>query len=187
MRIVVDAGHGGHDPGAVNLNVGAQEKAFNLQIAIALQSWLLQAAHSPRMTRDDDRFITLSGRVALAKAYRADAFISVHCNAVLNRVPSGTEVWTSPGKTRADALATAIGESMAANLPASPLRPDWSDGDLDKEGRLYVLTMTTCPAVLVECGFVSNDDEAGRLKDPATIQAIAQAIAQGISMWAATR
>jgi N-acetylmuramoyl-L-alanine amidase len=93
------------------------------------------------------------------------------------------EVWTSPGKTRSDALATAIGEALASTFPAVPMRRDDSDFDLDKEGRLYVLTQTICPAVLVECGFVSNDAEAVRLKDPATILNLALAISLGISTW----
>jgi N-acetylmuramoyl-L-alanine amidase len=95
------------------------------------------------------------------------------------------EVWTSPGKTRSDALATAIGEALASTFPAVPLRRDDSDFDLDKEGRLYVLTQTACPAVLIECGFISNDAEAVRLSNPETILSLARAISLGISTWAA--
>lgn len=186
MRIVVDPGHGGHDPGAVNLFVGVEEKTLNLAIAIALYGLLLDAGHSGRMTRTDDRFLVLSDRVAIANVQRPDAFISIHCNAAANKDAFGMEVWTSPGKTRSDALATFIGEALAATFPAVPMRRDDSDGDLDKEGRLYVLTMTNCPAVLVECGFLSNDAEALRLQDPKTIRSLARAIADGIAAWAIT-
>jgi len=184
MRVIVDPGHGGHDPGAVNLAVGVQEKALNLQIAITLYRRLLDAGHSGRMTRTDDRFLVLSDRVAIANRQHPDAFVSIHCNAAANKDAFGMEVWTSPGKTRSDALATAIGEALAATFPAVPMRRDDSDFDLDKEGRLYVLTQTACPAVLVECGFVSNDAEAVRLKDPVTIRNLALAISTGISTWA---
>ena len=183
MKIVIDAGHGGHDPGAVNLSVGVEEKAINLQVAIALYRCLLDAGHSGRMTRTDDRFLVLSERVAIANLHHQDAFVSIHCNAAANRNAIGMEVWTLPGKTRSDALATAIGEALAATFPAVPMRRDDSDGDLDKEGRLYVLTQTICPAVLVECGFISNDAEALRLSNPETIRNIARAISVGVSAW----
>jgi N-acetylmuramoyl-L-alanine amidase len=180
MRIVVDPGHGGHDPGAVNLEAGAQEKDIALRIATALHTSLLWAGHASMMTRDGDRFLALSDRVALARAHRADAFVSIHCNAAVNRAARGLEVWTSPGQTRADDLAERIGEELLAAVLTVPLRKDVTDGDLDKEGRLYVLTMTPCPAVLIECGFVSNDDEARWLREEGTARELARAISLGI-------
>lgn len=188
MRIVIDPGHGGHDPGAVNLEVGAQEKDINLAVATALHQALIWAGHASRMTRDGDHGLELSGRVALARVHKAEAFVSIHCNAAANREARGMELWTSPGRTPADDLATAIGLELGRcfqgkNTAASAIRRDDSDGDLDKEGRLYVLTMTSCPAVLIECGFISNDDEGRRLQDPGRQQAIAEAIARGISKW----
>ncbi len=184
MRIVVDPGHGGYDPGACNTTVGVEEKAVNLSIATALHRSLLWAGHASLMTRDGDRYVTLSDRVALAKAHRADAFISIHCNAAVNRQACGTEVWTDVGDTPADPLATEIGEAMQAALLWSPLRRDDRDADLDKEGRFYVLRMTRCPAVLVECGFISHDVEARRLAEMATVNATAGAISLGICRWA---
>ncbi len=180
---MIPAINGGHDPGAANLAVGVQEKTLNLQISLALRERLLDGGHSVVLTRDGDRFVTLSDRVALSRAHRAEAFVSIHCNAAANKEARGMEVWTSPGKTAADAMAEAVGVSLAAHFLEVPLRKDDSDGDLDKEGRLYVLTMTRCPAVLVECGFVSHDDEARLLQDPERQLAIAEAIARGISKW----
>ncbi len=180
---MIPATNGGHDPGAVNLSVGAQEKDINLQVATVLHQALLWAGHSSRMTRDGDRYLTLSDRVALANVQRPDAFVSIHCNAAANKQAVGMEVWTSPGQTAADALATAIGQELMKAFISTPFRRDDSDGDLDKEGRLYVLTQTRCPAVLVECGFISNDEEARRLMEPGTIQELARAIALGISLW----
>jgi N-acetylmuramoyl-L-alanine amidase len=184
MRILVDPGHGGHDPGAVNLEVGVQEKDIALRISTALHHALLWAGHASMMTRDGDRYLTLSDRVALARVHRADAFVSIHCNAAVNRQARGMEVWTSPGDTAADPLATDIGEAMRKALVGVPLRPDWSDQDLDREGRFYVLTMTSCPAVLVECGFISNDEEARWLREESTVRELARAISLGICRWA---
>lgn len=185
MKIVIDPGHGGKDPGAVNPTVGVNEKSLNLQIALALQGWLQGAGYDVVMTRDDDRFLDLALRASLANLVNANAFISIHCNAAGNTEAKGFEVWTSPGPTSADALATFIGQAFQANIPRLVSRFDFSDGDLDKEGNLAVLRLTKCPAVLVEAGFISNDAEAEWLRLPGSIQAIAHAISLGVSMWAA--
>lgn len=186
MKIVIDAGHGGHDPGAINLEAGVEEKNLNLQYAIALQSWLEGMGHTVRMVRDSDHFVPLVERTARANQEipPADAFISIHCNAAGNQSAVGAEIWTSPGKTSADSLASFIGNAITANCNTTPFRRDDSDGDLDKEGRLYVLIHTNCPAVLIEVGFISNTPEANRLKDTATIQNMAHAIALGVASWA---
>ena len=187
MKIVIDPGHGGKDSGAVNPKVGVQEKDLNLQIAIALQGWLAGAGHEVVMTRDDDRFLDLVLRASLSNYANADAFISIHCNAAGNPSAKGFEIWTSPGQTKADSLATFIAQAMQANFPKLVTRFDWNDGDLDREGNLAVLRLTKCPAVLVEAGFISNDDEAEWLQQIGTIQNVAQAISLGVSIWATTR
>ena len=184
MKIVIDAGHGGHDPGAVNPKVGVREKDLNLQIAVALQGWLQGAGHGVVMTRNDDRFLELTTRASISNLAKADAFISIHCNAAQNATAKGFEIWTSPGPTSADSLATFIGQAVEANLPMLVSRHDFSDGDLDKEGNLAVLRLTKCAAVLVEAGFISNDAEAEWLRQAETIQSIAQAVSLGVSMWA---
>jgi N-acetylmuramoyl-L-alanine amidase len=184
MKIVIDAGHGGHDSGAVNPGVGVQEKDLNLQIALALQGWLMSGGHNVYLTRGADFFVELSERAAIANANGADAFISIHCNAAENHAAKGFEIWTSPGPTSADTLATFIGQAVQANIPRLVNRFDFSDGDLDKEGSLAVLRLTRCPAVLVEAGFVSEDSEAEWLRQPENIQQISHAISLGVSMWA---
>jgi N-acetylmuramoyl-L-alanine amidase len=184
MKIVIDPGHGGHDSGAVNPRVGVQEKDLNLQIALALQGWLMSGGHQVVMTRYEDRFLDLALRASLANLAKADAFISIHCNAAENHAAKGFEIWTSPGPTSADTLATFIGQAVQANIPRLVNRFDFSDGDLDKEGSLAVLRLTRCPAVLVEAGFVSEDSEAEWLRQPENIQQISHAISLGVSMWA---
>lgn len=184
MKIVVDGGHGGHDPGAVNPKVGVQEKDVNLQIAVALQGWLMSAGHTVLLTRGADFFVKLVERAEIANRSGAQAFISIHCNAAGNPSAKGFEIWTSPGVTSADSLATFIGQAVQANIPRLVSRHDYSDGDLDKEGNLAVLRLTKCPAVLVEAGFISEDSEAEWLRRPESIQAIAHAISLGVSMWA---
>jgi N-acetylmuramoyl-L-alanine amidase len=93
-RIVIDAGHGGFDSGAVGLN-GTKEKDITLQIAKRLRSSLdKKGGVTPFLTRDEDYFLDLSERTVLANRYNADLFVSIHCNASDNRSAGGTETFS---------------------------------------------------------------------------------------------
>ena len=105
------------------------------------------------------RDVTLETRVKRANQYYGNepcCFISVHANAGGGR---GFELFTSPGETLSDPIATIIGEEYQKVFPDRPLRADYRDGDLDKERRFYVLTRTRMPAVLTENFFMDNEDE----------------------------
>lgn len=95
--VVIDPGHGGHDPGAIGPS-GLKEKDINLKIAKALKKKLEKAGkgigiRNVHLTREDDRFIPLEERTAIAKKLRADLFISIHCNASRNRSAHGLETY----------------------------------------------------------------------------------------------
>jgi len=183
LRLLIDPGHGGNDPGAVNPIIKVYEKDINLMIASSVNQKLIDAGHLSQMTRTKDQYVPLGDRVTMANKLRLDAFVSIHCNAAQNKQAKGMEIWTSPGKTKADVLSDCIGEELMKAFANIPMRCDYSDGDLDKESRLYVLTKTLCPAVLIECGFISNNEEALRLKEPSTVEAITEAISIGIQKW----
>lgn len=205
--IVIDAGHGGHDPGTSHH--GLKEKALALDIARRLRSALTGSGLSAVMTREGDQFIPLNTRPAIANRLRADLFVSVHINANRNRRVSGIEVyyprvsvvsssaqwppWVLPvevaipsanvkqvlwdlalRRTRSQSrrLAVSICRSMRAALQV-PCRGT-------KPARFVVLREAWMPAVLVEVGYVSNREEAGRLASAAYRQAAARAIADGI-------
>ncbi len=91
------------------------------------------------------------------------------------------EIWTSRGLTKADRLATLIMAQMAGEFPALPVRGDWSDGDVDKEARLYVLNGTDAPAVLVELAFISNPAEEAILASAEGKRMFAAAVARGVT------
>lgn len=103
-RIVIDAGHGGFDSGAVGLN-GTKEKDITLQIAKRLRSALEKhSGVAPYLTREEDYFLDLSERTVLANRYNADLFVSIHCNASDNRSAGGTETFScSEGASDAEA------------------------------------------------------------------------------------
>ncbi len=102
--------------------------------------------------------VRLETRVKRANDYPASQafYLSIHCNAGGG---SGGEIYTSPGQTKSDFLATIFGEEFMKAFPGKPLRTDYSDGDLDKERRFYVLTKTKMPAILTENFFMDNYDE----------------------------
>ncbi|WP_111682909.1 N-acetylmuramoyl-L-alanine amidase [Winogradskyella tangerina] len=104
------------------------------------------------------RDVRLETRVNRANKYPASKsfYLSIHSNAGGGH---GSEIFTSPGSTKSDKIATIFGESFMSEFPNRKLRTDWSDGDLDKERRFYVLTKTKMPAILTESFFMDNLEE----------------------------
>ena len=186
MKVVIDPGHAGRniDPGAVNGSTGLQEADVALVISRQVANYLLNVGYEVKLTRtewEQEETDDLSYRTALANDWGADIFISLHCNSAANQSAEGYEVWTSPGNTLGDKLATCIYGQIAAEFPDRAGRTDYSDGDPDKESRFYVLVHTDAPACLVEMAFVSNDEEAALLADAAWQDRYARAIARGVT------
>ena len=192
MRIVIDPGHAGRnvDPGAVNQSTGLQEADVALLVSKLVESQLLAAGHEVKLTRTDwEQAETddLNVRTSLSNDWGADLFVSIHCNSAVSPNAAGYEVWTSPGDTEGDALATCIYAQIAIEFPDRTGRADYSDGDPDKESRFYVLVHTNAPACLVEMAFISNDEEAALLSDVAWQTRYARAIARGATDYAALK
>ena len=186
MRIVIDPGHAGRnvDPGAVNQSTGLQEADVALLVSKLIESQLLAAGHEVKLTRtewEQAETDDLDYRTSLANDWGAELFVSIHCNSAVSPNAAGYEVWTSPGDTEGDALATCIYAQIAIEFPDRTGRADYSDGDPDKESRFYVLVHTDAPACLVEMAFISNDEEAALLSDSAWQERYAGAIARGVA------
>lgn len=186
-RIMEDPGHGGRDPGAIG-PTGVQEKVITLAIARKVAE-ILKPVADVRLTREDDRAMgpslnaDLQARADMANSWGADCFVSIHCNSSANRSVSGCEIYTSPGQTKADALAESIIKSMEAALPELIFRKDLTDGDSDKEAAFAVLMRTKMPAVLIELGFISNPAEEALLENPAFQGRAARGIAEGVAKY----
>ena len=192
MRIVIDPGHAGRnvDPGAVNQSTGLQEADVALFVSKLVETQLLAAGHEVKLTRTDwEQAETddLNVRTSLSNDWGADLFVSIHCNSAVSPNAAGYEVWTSPGDTEGDALATCIYAQIAIEFPDRTGRADYSDGDPDKESRFYVLVHTDAPACLVEMAFISSDEEAALLSDSAWQDRYATAIARGVTDYAALK
>lgn len=102
--------------------------------------------------------VRLETRVKRANEYSSknSFYLSVHSNAGGGQ---GSEIFTSPGSTKSDLIATLFGEEYLREFPTRKLRTDYSDGDLDKESRFYVLIKTNMPAILTENFFMDNLEE----------------------------
>lgn len=188
--IVFDPGHGGYndtgqyDAGAVGPS-GTQEADVALEICNYLRAMAEADGWQVLMTRiDQNGSYYLTPRAQMANETGAAAFVSIHCNSFSSPQANGFEVWTAPGQTESDNLATCVYEALAAAFPFLNGRPDYGDGDPDKEERFTVLVATAMPAILVECAFISNPNEEQLLASAEGQQAFAAAIWQGIVAWA---
>jgi N-acetylmuramoyl-L-alanine amidase len=186
VKICIDPGHGGFDPGAIGPS-GLREKGITLPVSLFLADILNDTEASVSLTRETDQIDwpkdqrkNLQARCDIANRWKADLFISIHVNSVDNPSVVGTEVFTLPGQGVADPIADAIIKAMMEEFPGRKFRTDTTDGDLDKEEKFYVLKNTNMPAILVELAFISNPKEEQLLADPEFQKRLAVAIARGI-------
>lgn len=155
--IVIDPGHGGTDPGAVNKGLGISEKNLALTFSNKLANVLSNSGYEVIMTRSTDIFIPLRERFAIANNLDADLFISVHMNSVANAAPTGIETLYY-GTDDNKEIAALIQEEM---IKASGR----TNRGIKVRNDLAVLNGTQMPAVLLEMGFISNATEAKLLLD----------------------
>lgn len=169
MKVCIDPGHGGVDPGSIGV-YGLREKDFNLEIALAVSSMIVAAGHSPILTRDQDVYITLGDRVRAAEKFKSNIFVSIHCNAAETPAPNGHEIIHYPGSEYGARLAGFISNEMPDEIRNRGVKPDVRG--------LYVLLQTTMPAVLVECGFITNFMDCAMISHRQ--EQIAESIVRGI-------
>jgi N-acetylmuramoyl-L-alanine amidase len=171
--IVVDAGHGGKDPGSQGTSFStSDEKRINLSIATELARLLKARGAKVIMTRTSDRFIELDDRATIAERYRADLFISIHSNSHPDSSRRGAVIYTARQPSRQSVIAAMKLDQAIRNAGIA------SDTD---RADYKVLTLHSRPAVLVECGYLSNYSDCKRLNTSAYRTQIATAIAAGVS------
>ncbi|MBC7369284.1 MAG: N-acetylmuramoyl-L-alanine amidase [Undibacterium sp.] len=206
--IVIDPGHGGPDKGKINERLNLFEKTYTLDTSLRLKKILETRGWKVVLTRSDDRQLKpgkqedLQRRAEIADEVNADVFVSIHFNAVADQVEkvSGLEVYRfspqhQPPVTRAlRRLDDEILNPGNANDPWNSMlaytiqRRLLLELKLDDRGfkhdRLAVLRLVSCPAVLIEGGFLSNTAEARRIATAAYRQQLAEAIANGLTAYA---
>lgn len=169
--VVLDPGHGGYDPGAMRNNV--MEKNMTISIAKKIERNLKAQGATVIMTRTDDKFVSLEDRVVISNNKKPDIFVSVHINSSENASAHGIE--THYFKDDSLDLAKSIHEAMTSEIAET------NRGIL--KSRFYVIRHTNQPSVLLELGFISNDDERNLLLLPEQQEKFAKAIADGINKY----
>lgn len=176
FMVVLDAGHGGADSGAVG-KTGLLEKHVALIVVRRMAKILGDLKVPVVLTRSDDTFIELYERARIAYEVGATLFVSIHCNAGGGK---GFEVFTSPGQTDSDLAASHLFQAYAAEFPQLVERTDLSDGDVDKEAKFAVLTRTKGAAVLFELEFIDTPEGESFLRNSENQKRMAKALADGV-------
>lgn len=166
--IVIDAGHGGRDGGAVGKQTDVTESYLNLKYALALERIASGYGFNVVQTRSDMNGLynplaankkrsEMEKRVEIMKNAGADIVISLHMNASRATEAKGSQVYYANGSESGKALADSVSKNLHNNLENAKLT--------SKVGDFYVLNCSPCPAILVECGFLSNINEELLLQD----------------------
>ena len=186
--VIIDAGHGGEDGGAIGKN-GAYEKDINLEIAKKLKLRLDEKGIPCVLTRSTDillydrnadyegkkKKLDLLARKEIAERYDNAIFISIHQNSYPKEQYDGFQAYYSPNNNDSGILANSLEKSVLESLPETRCRPS----KISTSG-IYLLDKLYCPAVLLECGFISNYEECTLLCDEDYQNRMCEAIVDGI-------
>lgn len=182
--VVVDAGHGGRDPGKVGVD-GCLEKDLNLEIAKKVQAILEQQDIKVIMIRDTDKGLyeeqtsnkkvqDMKNRCALINETEPDCVVSIHQNSYHEEYVSGAQVFYYSSSAEGKALAEALQSELIS----------YADPENHRQAKAndsyYLLKKTEAPIAIVECGFLSNWEEAAKLQDDGYQSRIAWAVSMGI-------
>lgn len=183
--IAIDAGHGGFDPGKVGVNQ-AVEKDINLSIALKLKKILTEKGLQVVMTRESDEALHNEGeekttkradminRVTLINESGAKAAVSIHQNSFTEESSHGAQVFYHPQSEEGKAMALVLQAKIKESIK------DDNHREAKSNESYYMLKKTECPLAIVECGFLSNQQEASLLITEEYQEKMAEAIAEGI-------
>ena len=191
--IILGTAHLKSTPGKCSPDGKFREYQYSREIVAAVKAILKNLGYTVFIDiEEDDLDVTQSRELQLrckivndlCKVYGDCIYISIHVNAVGSddkwHTATGWEVYTTPGKTKADNLATCLYEAAKKNFKDVKLRTDFSDGDPDKESNLYVLKHTICPAVLTENLFQDNKSDVEYLQSDKGFHEIVRIHVEGI-------
>jgi len=169
--IMLDAGHGGSDPGAIGVT-GVYEKGIALEVTLKLAKALRTRGYQVILSRDTDRFVSLGQRADLCNETLPMIFVSLHANWIDDPTFTGVMTFHFEGASQAQVLAHTVQRNLVS-----------STGAVNRQVRtanFFVLRETVVPAVLVEVGFLTNTQEEYKLRDPLYQKRIVDGLAQGI-------
>lgn len=178
--IVVDPGHGGEDPGKVGTN-DVLEKDLNLQIAKKVQKLLEEAGIKIVMTREDDKVPKakkedLNQRIQLINDTKPTLALCIHQNSYPDQAIKGAQVFYHTVTEEAEDVASIVQEELRTVDPTNKRQ-------IKENDTYYMLKHTKVPTIIVECGFLTNPEEAEKLTQEEYQDALAKAICEGIIKW----
>ena len=185
--VVIDAGHGGEDSGAVGIG-NVYEKNLNLEIAFKLGEYLTSAGYTVVYTRTKDKLLyteeqnikgmrkinDLKNRMNIANSYSDALFVSIHMNSFGSSDCTGLQVYYGVGSDESQKIADSVQSEVVKRLQKTNRRKTKSG-----EG-IYLLENSTNPAILIECGFLSNPEECKKLSEKEYQKELSFAIVCGI-------
>lgn len=175
MKVCIDAGHGGKDPGAINGTYHEADAA--LVIAMKLGQYLAKCSVENIYTRTSDVYVPLYDRTWVANSNEVDCFISIHLNSAENKDANGIEVLRYPTKNiKTIRLSELVQDSL---IKYTSMR----DRGVKERDDLYVLKKTKMPAILCEVGFISNNEECEKLFSEDMQNKTVKAIGNAIVKW----
>lgn len=176
--VILDAGHGGYDLGC-RLS-SCNEKSLALSTTLMIKKCLTDMGYRVILTRSRDIFLSLKKRTTIANETKSKLFVSIHYNAAKNCEAKGVEVFYYKSKDKWRSLAS---RKLAIRVLSKLVDRTGAKNRGVKTGNFHVIRETKMPAILVEGGFITHEEERNRLKDPAYRQKIAKGIAEGIDSY----
>ncbi|NLN76063.1 MAG: hypothetical protein GX139_07105 [Armatimonadetes bacterium] len=168
IKLCIDPGHGGSDPGAVGY--GITEAATNLDISVRARNLFQQDGATVVMTRTSDTYVSLQGRCDIANNNGCNRFLCSHCNA-FNGAAYGTETFSYPGSTTGADYRNKVNAEMVSHMGT------YNRGN--KTANFYVLVNTNMPAILCEVGFIDHSGDNAKLANANYRQEAARAYLHG--------
>lgn len=182
FSLVVDAGHGGSDNGAIGIG-GLREKDIVLTVSKKIKELSGEYGIDVTLVRDNDNYLSPQDKVAFSEKQQPDAFVSIHVNAASanqKTEKSGMEIYVSPDNAKyneSKILGSAVLQKLGADFKVNtPLM-------MRKVG-IWVLKANTSPSILIECGYITNENDLGYLKDDAKVEEMARKILEGVAAYA---
>lgn len=172
--VVIDPGHGDHDPGAINSELNLKEKEVVLDISLKLKELLENTGFKVYMTRKDDTYVGLNERADAANNLKADAYISIHVGAHMDKAIEGiVSIYSSVDDRDNKTFATIVKNSVVKELNAS-------DKGIIERNNFIVLKETKMPAISLELGFLTNPKEEKLMQENDYRQSCAEGIHKGV-------
>ncbi len=176
--IVIDAGHGGFDLGAHSQTY--EEKEICLKTALYLRKYLEKAGYHVIMTRSRDEYLPLKKRAEIANQSKCQILISIHCNSAKNTSAKGIEIFytqkTEPWRAKKS-------KQLAQTILSSLLSQTGADSRGIKEGNFCVIRETKMPSILIETGFLTNEEERKKLNNDFYLDTVAKSITSGVDQY----